>query len=303
MYFTSLPNHSAPGFDEAEHFSRFRKHNIVFNAAASNSQCDEHIGCLSIKTMIRGNEWYGIDNRRLAVGPGQYLVLNNDQQYSCQIPSGEKAHCLSVFFRKDFATAVLEDMLQKEDSLSEHPFHNNIIPEFYQTLRPLSVQLQSQLHQLVRALERDPDNEGITDEHLIFLLRHLLHTHRSDLKQAGSIMAIKASTRHELFKRLCMARDFIHSSYSTPLDLNGISHYAMLSVPQLVRQFRAVYQCTPHQYLIRLRMEHAAALLRNTNHPVQEIAWNSGFADSSAFCRAFRNAYGLQPLQYRSATI
>jgi AraC family transcriptional regulator len=302
MYFTSLPDHTAPGFDEAAHFSRFRQHNIVFNAESSNSFCDDHAGCLSIKTILRGEEWYGIDGRQLAVRPGQYLVLNDDQQYSCRIQQQEKVKCLSVFFRKDFAAAVFQDLHTKAEQQLDQPFlHPGVIPEFYQTLNPVTPELQSQLWALVAALENNRNDESVTDEHLLFLLEHLLISHRTDLKREAGIDAIKASTRQELYKRVCVARDLLHSSFNEQMDLKTISASACLSVPQLVRQFRSAFRCTPHQYLIRIRLEHAAALLRNTNQPVQDISMNTGFDTTSAFCRAFKSAYHLQPLQYRMA--
>ena len=49
MYFTQLPDHSRPDFDEDLHFSRFKKQNIVFNALSTQAGCDNHIGCLSFK--------------------------------------------------------------------------------------------------------------------------------------------------------------------------------------------------------------------------------------------------------------
>ncbi|RZS74228.1 AraC-like DNA-binding protein [Pseudobacter ginsenosidimutans] len=300
MYFTSLPDHTAPGFDETAHFSQFKKHNIVFNAESSNSYCDDHAGCLSIKTILQGEEWYGIDHRRLAVRPGQYLVLNDDQHYSCRIHEGEKVKCLSVFFQKDFAAAVFHDLLYSTEQQLDQPHTNNgILPEFFQTLNPLTSSLQSHLHQLVATLEKQNNNEFPTDELLIFLLGHLITAHRTDLKKKASINAIKASTRHELYKRVCMARDLLHSSYYEQLDLHKIGACSHLSVPQLVKQFRAAFGCTPHQYLIRIRLEHAASLLKQSSLPVQDISMDTGFESVSAFCRAFKSAYGLQPLLYR----
>src|SRR6478736_5764344 len=68
MYFTSLPDHSNPLFDEQLHFSRFKKQNIIFNAPSKESHCDNHVGCLSFKTLLNGGEeWYGVNNRQLAV--------------------------------------------------------------------------------------------------------------------------------------------------------------------------------------------------------------------------------------------
>jgi hypothetical protein len=49
MYFTSLPDHNRPGFDKQLHFNSFKKQNIVFNALASSSHCQNHVGCLSFK--------------------------------------------------------------------------------------------------------------------------------------------------------------------------------------------------------------------------------------------------------------
>jgi AraC-like DNA-binding protein len=72
-----------------------------------------------------------------------------------------------------------------------------------------------------------------------------------------------------------------------------------MSVPQLVRQFKAVFLTTPHQYLIRLRLAHAARWLKQSSMPVHEITWMCGFENTSAFCRAFRAAYGVHPLGYK----
>jgi AraC family transcriptional regulator len=100
MYFTSLPDHTKPGFDERSHFSKFKKHNIIFNALSRYSNCDHHVGCLSFKTVLSGEEWYGIGNRSIAVRPGQFLVMNDDQPYSCRIDNGESARVLSVFLKE-----------------------------------------------------------------------------------------------------------------------------------------------------------------------------------------------------------
>ena len=120
MYLTSLPDHSDPGFDEQLHFSRFQQHNMVFDAVSSRSWCARHVGCLSIKTIHSGEEWYGVDGRQLAVRPGQFLILNNDQEYSCHIDTTEKVSVFSVFFKKDLASSILHDALSREERTHRH---------------------------------------------------------------------------------------------------------------------------------------------------------------------------------------
>lgn len=303
MYFTSLPDHTQPGFDDELHFSKFKKHNIIFNALSSKSACDDHVGCLSLKTVLSGEEWYGINRRQLAVRPGQFLLLNNDQNYSCRIDTSEKVQCLSVFFKNDFASAVFRNMRHEEEHLVDNPFANSEEQlEFFQTLNPIGAELRWQLSDLINSLNKDGYNSARVDEQLVFLLQHLIEGQKQELKRVDKVKAVKASTKTELYKRLCIAKDVLHSSYMENTDLNKLSEEACLSVPQLVRQFKSVFHLTPHQYLIQIRLKKATELLKHSKFTVSEITWLCGFENTSAFCRSFKNTYGLQPISYRNAS-
>lgn len=300
MYLTSLPDHSDPGFDEQLHFSRFQQHNMVFDAVSSRSWCPRHVGCLSIKTVRSGEEWYGVDGRRLAIRPGQFLILNNDQEYSCQIDTTEKVRVFSVFFKKDFASSILRDALSREESSLDDPFLSGSTPEFFQTLTDIDPLLEQQLMALTASLNGHGYEPAMMDEHLIFLLRHLIRVHTSAMRQANQANAVRLPTRTEIYRRLCIARDLMHSAFMEPSDLSALGQAACLSVPQLVRQFKAVFHKTPHQYLTGVRLAHAARLLKHSFLSVQEITCACGFENASAFCRAFRAEYGVSPIRYRN---
>jgi len=301
MYFTALPDHSKPGFDEQLHFSKFKKHNIIFNALSSYGYCDEHVGCLSFKTVLMGEEWYGVNNNRLAIRPGQFLILNDDQTYSCNIAGTEKVRSFSVFFKNGFAASVLQDTFNSEGGLLDnYALSDSAIPEFFQTLNNFDQELQQHLSGLIASLENFGYDASMVDEYLIFLLRYLLRVHNKDRSRSSNVQAIKLSTKTELYKRLCIAKDILHSSFMENPGLDFISASACLSVPQLVRQFKAVFHITPYQYLIRLKLEHAARLLKQTNNPIHSVTWMCGFEDTSAFCRAFKSQYGLSPVGFRT---
>jgi AraC-like DNA-binding protein len=308
MYFTSLPDHSAPGFDEQAHFNQFSRHNVIFNAYSPAIQCDDHIGCLSIKTILTGEEWYSVDGRHVAVRPGQFLILNDDQNYSYCIRAADGARGLSIFFQKEFAASVLHDMLQAEEQLLDDPSghrdnpsgHRNPTPEFFQTLHATEPDLAGSLSSLVTRLDTYGDDPNRTDEELIFLLQYLLRTYRSDKQLYRQVDAVKPATQKEIYKRLCIAKDVLHSFYQEPLDLAELSTRACLSTPQLVRQFKSVFGRTPYRYLVDLRLRHAAYLLMQTPDDIRDITWRCGFNDPSAFCRAFRTAFGLSPGQFRT---
>lgn len=300
MYLTSLPNHKTPGFNEALHFSKFKQHNIIFNALSDKSNCERHVGCLSLKTVLSGEEWYTIDRRRIAVRPGQFLVLNNDQEYSCSIEGPEKTAIFSVFFREAFANNVLRDMLSSEDTLlDDYADVEEKKPEFFQTLSVIDVTLQQKLQSLIAVLNEFGYDSHRVDEHLLFLLYDLIHKHKAALGHTKKVKAVKPGTRREIYKRLCMAKDFMHASFMDKQGLNMITQTACLSTPQLTRQFKAVFKTTPHQYLTQIRLGQAERLLKQSDMPVHEITRACGFENTSAFCRLFRKAYGLSPQSFR----
>jgi AraC-like DNA-binding protein len=190
--------------------------------------------------------------------------------------------------------------MSREEALLDQPFEEGCrSPEFFQTLTAVDAGLEQRIKQLIAALDAYGYKRNMVDEHLVFLLQQLLRTHRSETARAGRVTAVKAGTRTEIYRRLCIAKDLMHSIYMDNPDLAAIGQAACLSTPQLVRQFTAVFQTTPHQYLVRIRLGHAARLLQHTSLPIHEITWKCGFEDTSAFCRAFRNEFGLAPGELR----
>ncbi len=300
MYFTSLPNHAVSGFDEQRHFEKFKKHNIIFNAKASQSHCARHVGCLSIKTVLSGEEWYGIGNNHMAIRPGQFLILNDDQEYSCTVDTLEETRVLSIFFMKEFASSVFRDATHSEDSLLDNPFETgNKSLEFFQTLYTADSFMQDRLQNLIHSLEEHGYETDRVNEHLVFLLNDLIRFHKIEMFRADGIDAIKPSTRKEVYKRICIVKDFLHSNFMEKPNLSDISSAACLSVPQMIRQFKMVYHVTPHQYLTQIRLANAARLLKQTSTPIHEITWMCGFDNVSAFCRAFKSVYRMQPGSFR----
>src|SRR5688572_14686572 len=213
MYFTKLPNHRDPGFNERSHFDNFKQHNIIFNALTSKSHCDRHVGCLSIKTVVTGEEVYGVDGLQKSVRPGQFLILNDDQPYSSRIDESGKVKSLSVFFQKEFAAAVFHDILCKEETLLDNPFESSAqTPGFFQTLYPLDASLQRLLSDLITQLE-DGQSINSADEQLVLLLNHLLTVHQSAVIRSHRVHAIKPGTRAEIHRRLIIVKDLLHATF------------------------------------------------------------------------------------------
>jgi AraC-like DNA-binding protein len=92
----------------------------------------------------------------------------------------------------------------------------------------------------------------------------------------------------------------VHRRYAEPLSLRELATLAGWSVPHLHERFRAELGISPHQALIRRRIQAARELLASTNDPMKSIAAQCGFPNASAFCLQFRKAAQTTPLAYRA---
>jgi AraC-like DNA-binding protein len=83
------------------------------------------------------------------------------------------------------------------------------------------------------------------------------------------------------------------------LRLDELAETAHLSKTQLLRLFKATYQLSPIQYMLRLRIARACHLLKQRGCAVSRAAFESGFNDSNYFSRQFRKVMGMSPTDYR----
>ncbi|MBN1674951.1 MAG: helix-turn-helix domain-containing protein [Kiritimatiellae bacterium] len=93
---------------------------------------------------------------------------------------------------------------------------------------------------------------------------------------------------------------YLERNYAEAISLARLAREARMSQSTLVRTFRQAVGTSPIDYLIRLRIEKASALLRRGDVRVGEAALGAGFSDSNYFSRLFRKATGMSPRQYRA---
>ena len=96
------------------------------------------------------------------------------------------------------------------------------------------------------------------------------------------------------------AKELLAGDLSGSLRLADLARECGLSASQFSRAFRHTVGETPHQWLIRQRIECAKALLRGNESTLAEIALICGFCDQSHFNRTFKRFTGMAPGQYRS---
>jgi AraC family transcriptional regulator len=96
-------------------------------------------------------------------------------------------------------------------------------------------------------------------------------------------------------------RDLVEAQLASPLSLADLADAVPLSPYHFSRAFKAATGITPHEFVVRRRIEAAKTLLQRGNLPVGEVARRTGFTDASHLARQFRRRVGTSPARYAAA--
>jgi transcriptional regulator GlxA family with amidase domain len=94
-------------------------------------------------------------------------------------------------------------------------------------------------------------------------------------------------------------REYMEVHLGESIDLSMLAGVAGLSVHHFARQFKQSIGVTPHHYLTKKRVERAQEMLAQTDLPLSEIAYATGFSDQSHLARHFRYMLGTTPREFR----
>ncbi len=94
--------------------------------------------------------------------------------------------------------------------------------------------------------------------------------------------------------------DYIHSEYATDIRLDTLVEISQLSHHCLSQHFQAYYETSPYKYLVSVRMQEARHLLLNTTRSIDEIRRDTGHNSLQWFSTAFKNEFGVSPMNFRN---
>jgi AraC family transcriptional regulator len=99
--------------------------------------------------------------------------------------------------------------------------------------------------------------------------------------------------------RLRRIRELVHAKMGDDLSLDEMAQSIGLSTAHFARMFRKSTGETPHQFVLRQRVERAKAMLRVPDVRVLDVAVACGFTTQQHFAQVFRDVCGVSPTKYR----
>ena len=216
--------------------------------------------------------------------PGSLLLGDPGRAYECRHEHGTGDRCLSF----GYSAAYFEEVTRRvapRFGRSRIPVLRTFAPI---VTRALAAALSSSLP--VTPMSRS-DVAG-WEEISVALAAQSLAAAAGDTRPLGE----PPSSSTAAVTRIVRAMD--HDP-STSMPLATLARAAGLSPYHFLRTFERLTGTTPHQYLLRTRLRHAALRLTATDTKIIDVAFDAGFSDVSNFNRAFRAEFGVSPRQYR----
>ncbi len=93
--------------------------------------------------------------------------------------------------------------------------------------------------------------------------------------------------------------DILTADLSRHISMREISDQMEVSETSLKNYFSAMFGMSVSEYMKELRLQHAAKLLSDSGLPISEVANQCGYSNQGRFARAFKETYGMLPLEYR----
>jgi transcriptional regulator GlxA family with amidase domain len=101
-------------------------------------------------------------------------------------------------------------------------------------------------------------------------------------------------------RRLLRAKDRMDAASHEEWPIARLASVSGISEAHFARSFKDAFGVPPHRYLLTRRIERAKALLRDTDLPVTEIAFQTGWNSLGTFGRIFRDITGESPTELRN---
>ena len=254
--------------------------------AASYGAVRDHLIILHLDGPVTVSRYLGGGQARRPVPPGGLFILPGGVDFGVRLEG--KLESLHVYVRD----AVLREVAS--ELFGARAVDVNLVPRLGDQ-DPLIERLALNIRGALTDV--DPSASVYVDYLARALGAHLLRAHSSYDGRSTEPRAPGALTRAQLDRVV----DCIEANLARPLTLADLAEAASLSPTHFARRFKATTGAAPHQHVMRLRLQRAQRLLRETPRSIAQIAFECGFAHQGHLTRVFTRFSGVTPAAFRRA--
>ena len=269
------------------------KNVVVFSAVKTFYHRTKSEG-FAVRYVVNGVEHYNLNGQAYPVEGGSYLLSNATQEGFIEVDSDRQVCGICLNIMPELLSEVVATM-QRPDTA----FSDVALGEFFSSAYFLENKYVAQQTQLGKMLsDLQPHLFAQSDFNMEFfytLSEKIIADQIPIFKQLQAIPSIKSSTRKELYRHVLKGKDFIDATFLMPTTIEKIAREACLSEYHFFRLFKSIFNVSPHQYILKKRLEYAQNILIQDKIAVSVAAYDSGFSDIYTFSKAFKKHFGHAP--------
>lgn len=226
--------------------------------------------------IISGQGDLRVDGKSVSLGTGDLFLLPKNHVSFYQADRKEPWTYLWI----GFSGSRADSLLQQTSLMTDYYAHSS-----------LDSAILKQLLELF-----DSDDRSLTTINELRLLAQLYQLLASLLEEFPPINQDDGQ-QIENYNRQVLK--IIHSQYDQPLKVSEIAKKLNLNRSYLYKIFKERTGYSIKEYLLKVRMEKGASLLKKTNLTITEIAHSVGFTDVLAFSKVFKKYFKKNPSCFR----
>ncbi|WP_305815298.1 AraC family transcriptional regulator [Photobacterium leiognathi] len=92
--------------------------------------------------------------------------------------------------------------------------------------------------------------------------------------------------------------NYMQQHMDKKISVTELASLTCLSQSQFYLLFKQQIGTTPHQFVLRKKLELATLFISEKGMPLSQVAQLCGFSSQSSFCQSFRRLYGYSPMRY-----
>jgi AraC-like DNA-binding protein len=252
---------------------------VICTSGPDDRPFEEHHARYAIAVVAAGTFRYRSPNGREVMTPGSLMLGNEGHCFECGHEHGEGDRCVSFWYEPHYFERLVADAGARSGRTR---FTVSRLPP----LRDLSPLITQACWGALQARPVAWDELAITLAARSIELDAGVHCAGAPAPPNAEARVVRAV--REIDRR---------PGNEHPLD--KLAQHAGLSPYHFLRTFERTAGVTPHQYVMRTRLRHAAMRLLAEPGKVLDLALDCGFGDVSNFNRAFRAEFGMSPRAFR----
>jgi len=246
------------------------------SAGPGDKPFTERYGCHSVSYVRKGSFACHTRGRTFELVAGSILVGFPGDEYVCTHDHACGDECLSFFLSAELVETI-GDPAQVWRTGAAPPLGELMV-----------------LGELAQAVASGRSDIGLDEVGQMFASRFV------EVVSGRSRQPLEVTARDR--RRAVETALWIDANSQRDINLDAAASQTGISPFHFLRLFANVLGVTPHQYLVRSRLRHAARLLADEDGSVTDIAYDVGFGDLSNFVRTFLRAAGISPRAFREAS-